>query len=153
MLVSVMVLGHAEPVAWFTLVVGILVMLGGVFGGLHISLTKAPSSQSAETAKRQVEEAVSKIEVTEQHLEAARSELEVIGSSALESGGQPDVSPATSATVEATASAQSAKSALEQIQGIVASLPENLRFSGLLVLVGAVLISVATVQFGGTSLF
>jgi hypothetical protein len=32
-------------------------------------------------------------------------------------------------------------------------LPENLRFAGVLVLVGTVLIGVATIQFGGTSLF
>ena len=48
---------------------------------------------------------------------------------------------------------EAAKSALEQVGSIVASLPENLRFAGLLVLVGAVLMSVATIQFGGTSLF
>jgi len=51
------------------------------------------------------------------------------------------------------ASADAAKSALEQVQGIVGALPENLRFAGLLVLIGTLLISVATVQFGHISLF
>jgi hypothetical protein len=39
------------------------------------------------------------------------------------------------------------------VQGIVAALPENLRFAGLLVLVGTVLMGVATIQFGGVSPF
>lgn len=54
---------------------------------------------------------------------------------------------------EASASAAAAKSAIEQVQGIVGSLPVNVRFAGLLVLVGAVLMSVATIEFGGVSLF
>ena len=45
------------------------------------------------------------------------------------------------------------KSALDEVSGIVAALPENLRFAGLLILVGAALMSVATVQFGGHSIF
>jgi hypothetical protein len=49
--------------------------------------------------------------------------------------------------------AGAAKTAVEQISGVVGALPENLRFSGLLLLVGTVLVSVATIQFGGTSLF
>jgi hypothetical protein len=56
-------------------------------------------------------------------------------------------------TAVGTVTEETAKSALEQIGGIVGSLPEHLRFAGLLVLVGTVLVSVATIQFGGTSLF
>jgi hypothetical protein len=42
---------------------------------------------------------------------------------------------------------------LSKCKGSLPPLPENLRFSGMLVLVGAVLISIATIQFGGVSLF
>lgn len=45
------------------------------------------------------------------------------------------------------------KTALEQAGSIIGSLPENLRFPGLLVVLGIVLMSVATIQFGGVSLF
>ncbi|HET9287130.1 MAG TPA: hypothetical protein VFO26_06185 [Gaiella sp.] len=63
------------------------------------------------------------------------------------------VPEATEAVAAAGASTEAASSALEQVQGIVAALPENLRFAGLLILVGAVLMGVATVQFGDVSLF
>jgi len=49
--------------------------------------------------------------------------------------------------------ADQVKSTLGEISSLVGSLPEHLRFAGLSVLVGAVLMSVATVQFGGHSIF
>ena len=58
-----------------------------------------------------------------------------------------------SAAASAQTTAAEAKNTLEEIGGIVGALPENLRFAGLLILVGTVLMSVATVQFGGHSLF
>ena len=65
-----------------------------------------------------------------------------------------DATPAaTEALTVAGQSTEGAKTAFEQVEGIVASLPQNLRFAGLLVLVGTALIGVATIQFGGVSLF
>jgi hypothetical protein len=49
--------------------------------------------------------------------------------------------------------AEEVKSKLGEIGSLVGSLPEHLRFAGLLILIGAVLMSVATVQFGGQSIF
>jgi hypothetical protein len=49
--------------------------------------------------------------------------------------------------------AEEVKSKLGEIGSLLGSLPEHLRFAGLLILVGALLMSVATVQFGGQSIF
>jgi hypothetical protein len=54
---------------------------------------------------------------------------------------------------EAEMKAGQVKSTIDEVSGIVGALPENLRFAGLLVLVGTALMSVATVRFGGHSLF
>jgi hypothetical protein len=43
--------------------------------------------------------------------------------------------------------------AAKEISELIASLPEYQRFPGMLVLLGAALMGVGTVQFGGTSLF
>jgi hypothetical protein len=51
------------------------------------------------------------------------------------------------------AAAKQNATAAEQISGLVASLPEYQRFPGVVVLLGAALMGVGTVQFGGTSLF
>lgn len=48
---------------------------------------------------------------------------------------------------------EEAKGKFSEIGSLVGSLPEHLRYAGLLIVVGAALIGVATVQFGGTSLF
>jgi uncharacterized membrane protein YczE len=117
-------------VAWICFAVGLIVLLVGVFIGLKTSLRAAPG-----TATDKLNEARDKIDTTKRQMQAALSGQEA-------------------ATAEAaTQSADEAKSALEQFQGIIASLPENLRFSAMLVLVGTALMSVATVQFGGVSLF
>jgi hypothetical protein len=133
--VLVVAVSNADAVGWVCLVVGLLVLLAGVGIGLVTSLRTAPAAASGK-----IEEAKTKIEATKSHIqEASATGLESTGGAA--------------STEAATASAEAAKSALEQVQGIVGSLPENLRFAGMLVLVGAVLMSVATIQFGGVSLF
>ena len=62
-------------------------------------------------------------------------------------GTDPDV-----ATAAAEAGA-AAKDALKDIAGLLNALAERLRFAGFLMLVGAFVMSVGTVQFGGTSIF
>lgn len=126
---------NADIVGWVCLIVGIAVLVSGLVIGLVVSLKTAPTAE-----KQKIDEAKAKIEEAKAHIESAASPN-------LEAGG------AAAAADAATASADAAKSALEQVQGIVGSLPENLRFAGMLVLVGAVLMSVATIQFGGVSLF
>jgi hypothetical protein len=126
---------NAEVVAWVCLLVGLIVLLAGAGIGLVISLREAPAD-----AKAAVEKAKVKIDETKAHLEQAT----VPG---LEAG------QATGSVQAAAGTADAAKSALEQVSGIVGSLPEPVRFAGMLVLVGAVLMSVATIQFGGVSLF
>ena len=124
--------GSAEAVAWICLALGAALLLAGVVIGLALSFKKAPTD-----VEKKVEEAKSKVD--------ALKDTAKTGALAATSDEQ------SAATAEGQAEA--AKSTLEEISGIIASLPENLRFAGLLVLVGTVLISVATVQFGGHSLF
>jgi flagellar basal body-associated protein FliL len=138
--------GARAVVAVICLIVGIVVLLAGVGIGLFLSFRQAAPPAQLDQAKQELDKA-------EQHVVTARAEIAGLGSRGLEAGGAPDTSKAAAATASAAASTEAAKSAIEQIQGAIASLPENLRFAGLLVLVGAVLMSVATVQFGGTSLF
>lgn len=140
--------GNAELVAWLCFGLGAGVLLAGVGLGIVVSLRRTVA------AAAQVETAKQELSNTANRVEDAKSEIESIkASKALEGGGPPDTSAAETAAAGAATSAQAAKSAVEQIQGALASLPENLRFAGLLILVGAALMSVATVQFGETSLF
>jgi len=122
-------------------VVGLLLLGAGVWMGFKTSLTEAP-----ETAKHKLEEASRRIDETKEHIDRTTAAME----GGLESAGATE---AMSAGQAAGTSADAAKSALEQVEGIIGALPENLRFAGVLVLVGTVLIGVATIQFGGTSLF
>jgi hypothetical protein len=124
-------LNNAQAVAWICLIVGIALSLTGAGIGGFLSWTKAPAD-----AKKALDTAKTKVEDTQKQLASGRT-------GGLEAAGAGS----------AAASADAAKSALDQVQGIVSSLPENLRFAGMLVLIGAVLMSVATIQFGGVSLF
>jgi hypothetical protein len=122
-------LQHAEFVAWVCLGLGVVLVVLGTALGLILSLRRGPGAkQKIDEAKQRVAEASDKLQSVSSGAEAA-------------------------AATDAKASTDAAESALEQVEGIVGALPENLRFSGMLVLVGVVLISVATVQFGGVSLF
>ena len=138
---------QAEIVAWTCFVVGIALLAGGVVLGLWNSVGQAP--QKAGTAKSKLDEAKSKLDEARGHIERTSS---AIAGAGLEGVG--DVAPeATEAVDEAAASTEEARSALEQVEGIVGALPENLRFAGVLILVGTVLMGVATVQFGEVALF
>jgi FtsZ-interacting cell division protein ZipA len=138
---------QAAAVGWICLVVGILVLAGGVVVGLWTSFKRAPGK--AKEAKAKLDDATAKI--TE-----AKTQIEQTSSAVRQSGleGFTTAAPGATQALEAAGqSTESAKTAFEQVEGIVSSLPENLRFAGLLVLVGTVLIGVATIQFGGVSLF
>ena len=135
---------QADVVGWICLAVGILVLLGGVAIGL--STSRLHGGKGTREAKARLAEARAS-------LEEAKRRIEWSTSAAGEESLAGDAAGATEAAEAASESTEAAGTALEQVEGIVASLPENLRFAGLLVLVGTVLIGVATVQFGGVSLF
>jgi hypothetical protein len=122
----------AEIVAWSCFFVGAVLLFAGVAIGLALSFRK-----QARDVKEKVDEALDKVE-----------ELKDMATS-----GWMKATADEGAAASAETKAAEAKSTLQEIGGIVASLPENLRFAGLLVLVGTALMSVATVQFGGHSLF
>jgi methyl-accepting chemotaxis protein len=143
----VFALSQADAVGWICLFVGIVVLSIGVAIGLLIS--RSDAAKTTDEAKTKLQEASSRIAETKAHLEQttsamAESNLESTGSSAAD---------ATNAAQAAGESTEAAQTALEQVQGIVGSLPEHLRFAGVLVLVGTVLLGVATIQFGGVALF
>ena len=122
----------AEIVAWSCFFVGVVLLFAGVVIGLGLTFGK-----KVQDVKEKVEHAKSKVDELE---ETAMS-------------GSLKATADEGAAATAQTKAAEAKSTLEEIGGIVGALPENLRFAGLLVLVGTVLMSVATVQFGGHSLF
>jgi lysophospholipase L1-like esterase len=127
----------AETVAWVCFGLGALILLAGVAIGLILSLGKTTKGLSAKDASSKVKDATAKVQALKTTAVASAN------------------SPASDATAAATASSQAdeVQSVLQEIGGIVSSLPESLRFAGLLVLIGTVLISVATIQFGGHSIF
>ena len=143
----VLAFSQKDAVAWLCFVIGTTVLFGGVAAGLWTSFKHAP--RKAEEAKAKLEDAREKIDEAKAHIEDSRS---AAAGGNLESFNE-STADASTATEAAGASTDAAKSALEQVQGIVAALPENLRFAGLLILVGTVLMGVATIQFGGVSLF
>jgi hypothetical protein len=116
--------GQAEAVAWICFVVGLILVSAGTAIGFYLTLFGP---------KKKVEE---KTETVREQVDALEAQA-----------ASPQAAP------EAVATAEAAKKTLDEIKGIIAALPENLRFAGLLILVGAVLMSVGTVQFGGISLF
>ena len=138
---------QADVVAWTCFVVGIALLALGVFLGLRLSASGVGAKASE--AKAKADEAHESLAEAHGHIQQtsaalAGSDLEGVGAS---------TEAATEAVAAAGASTEAATSALEQVQGIVAALPENLRFAGLLIVVGTVLMGVATVQFGEVSLF
>jgi uncharacterized membrane protein (DUF106 family) len=127
-------LKNPEIVAWACFVLGIVVLIIGVLDGLVAAPAKA------EKDKKLVDEAKAKAE----QLKAQREEAKVRSLKGETTAADAQAEVATT-KVE--------KSVIDSIGTIVASLPEYQRFPGMLVLLGVVLMGVATVQFGGTSLF
>ena len=128
-------LSNIDVVGWTCFLLGIGVLLTGVIKGTLIDHDVATKD-----AKKKIEEAAKKIDETKTHITLTTAE-------GLPAGG------ADAQVSAAQDSADEARSALEQVGDIVGALPEKLRFSGLLVLIGTVLMSVATIQFGHISLF
>jgi hypothetical protein len=126
-------LSSLQATSWATFGLGVIVLVIG----LGLGIFKAPAA--AKKDKKELTDAKVAAEVVSTELQEARNK-------SLNEGVATD----TNAIAAATASS---KTAVEQISGAIASLPEYQRFPGLLVLLGAALMGIATVQFGGTSLF
>jgi hypothetical protein len=127
----------AQIVAWICFGLGVVILLTGVRIGLGLSFAKTNKGLSAKDAKAKVEDASTKVQALKtQAMTAALSPTSD-----------------SSAADAASSGANAVKGTLEDISNILSALPENLRFAGLLVLIGTILMSVATVQFGGHSLF
>lgn len=125
----------AELVAWICFAAGLALVGLGVYLGLT---TKAVAKKEAEGKIEAAQDAVDQL--------AAQGQAQV--------GAEAQLGPTAAATkAEIETTKDEAKSKLGDLGTIIGSLPEHLRFAGLLVLIGAVLVSVATVQFGGTALF
>ena len=122
----------AEIVAWTCFVVGIALLLVGLLIGLALTFRK--TTKQVEYKMRQV-----------------RAKVDELTETAVSGSLHSHADHEAAATAEAAGA--DVKSTLDEVSGIVAALPENLRFAGLLILVGTALMSVATVQFGGHSLF
>jgi hypothetical protein len=134
---SILALTNADFSAYTCLAVGVLVLIvGAVLGFVRTVGVKG----STDDAKANIETAERSLEAMQNAMLRAK-----------------DATPATEAAEDAgkdaTEAMSTAKSALDQAAAIVAALPENLRFAGLLALIGTVLVSVATIQFNGVSLF
>ncbi len=122
----------AEIVAWMCFVVGIVLLFAGVLIGFALTFRKTT---------KDVRDKVMQL----------RTKVDELKETAI--NGSLKASADEQAASAAETQAAEAKSALDEVSGIVGALPEHLRFAGLLVLVGTALMSVATVQFGGHSLF
>jgi hypothetical protein len=122
----------AEIVAWTCFVVGIGLLLAGVVIGLRLTFRKAVADVHEKVA-------------------ALHDKIEDLKETAVHGSLTATRDEDAAATVNMKAA--DVKSTLDEVSGIIAALPENLRFAGLLILVGAALMSVATVQFGGHAIF
>lgn len=134
---SIIALTNAEFSAYTCLATGVLVLLvGAVLGFVRTVAVRG----STDDAKARIETAGRSLEAMQTAMLRAKDAAP--GSQTAEDAGQ-----------HATEAMSTAKSALDQAAAIVSALPENLRFAGLLALIGTVLVSVATIQFNGVSLF
>lgn len=124
--------GGAFNVAVACFVMGILLVLSGLIVGVYLSLKRV----SGEVKKK---------------LEDATNSVDELRNMAVGSALNAQADQAVAESVGSKA--DEVKGTLGDIGSIIGSLPEQLRFAGLLILIGAVLMSVGAVQFGGTSLF
>ncbi len=128
---------NAEIVAWICFGLGVVILILGVAIGLVLGFRKTSKTVSAKDASAKVDDAATKIDA--------------LKTTAVASAQSPQSN--ADAAAKASSEAAGAQSVLQEIGDIVGSLPESLRFAGLLVLIGTALMSVATVQFGGHALF
>jgi hypothetical protein len=132
----VLAVTSAHLVAWICFFVGLALLLIGVFIGLA-TMFPGRFQIAEETARTKIAQVRKRID-----------DLQDIAVGAAHSDRADEETAGA-----AVGQGEAAKSALDDVASIIGSLPETLRFPGLLVLVGALLMSVGTVEFGGHSLF
>jgi len=132
---TLLAISSLEAVGWLSFVFGLLILLTGVVSGLIVWLKVDPSA-----AKQKITDAKAKIDETKLHLAAA-------------SKATPAAPAAEAASTQGAATAESAKSTLDDLTSMLGSLPLNLRFPGLLIIIGALMVGVATSSFAHVSLF
>lgn len=121
---------------WICFGLGGLMFLVGLVLGAYIGWKEAVGA-TREKVEAKVDLAVKKVsDLTARAVDAANT----------------DGKDAAAATA-ATATGGSTTAALKEVEELLKTLPERLRFAGFLILIGALLMSVATVQFGGHSIF
>ncbi len=133
---------HAEIVAWICFGIGAVFVLVGAGIGVRLSwlISSQPSPVTAKGVGAKVEE--------------AKENVEQLKTSAVNAAAaDPNSDAASKATSAAQQEGAKASGVLNEVAGIISALPERLRYAGFLVLIGALLMSVATVQFGGHPIF
>lgn len=84
-------------------------------------------------------------------VETAKAKVATLTTTAVAAANEASSDQTAAQTAQSTG--EEASNLLDDLSGILASFPEVLRFPVFLVLVGGALMSVATVQFGGQSIF
>lgn len=130
----------AEAVGWICFVIGAIgVLTGGVFGVLW-AMGEAHTTVAAASDKPKKEEVV----------KAAKSAVAELSDTAKTAAKE---APSEDKANEAAQKAGAAESAVADLAAIVKALPERLRFWGFLILIGGLLMSVATIEFSGHAIF
>ena len=130
----------AEVVGWVCFIIGAVgVLTGGVFGVLW-ARGEAHTTVAAASDKSKKEEIV-------KGAKSAVAELSTTAKTAAKEA------PSEGKEDEAAQKASAAQSAVDELAAIIKALPERLRFWGFLILVGGLLMSVATIEFSGHAIF
>jgi uncharacterized protein HemX len=134
----------AKAVSWTCFGLGIALVVAGVVYGFVVIFWKQPQK-----AKQKAE----------QNANEAKATIDALANKGLVAAKTKGVSVDAVGDIQQTRDEAKAKvdeakdTVLGDIGSIIGSLPEALRFPGLMILVGTVLMSVAAVQFGGHSIF
>lgn len=121
---------------WACFVIGAILLLAGAALGVYLG-AKEPDAKTKEDIKKKADQAKTQIEqLTQQAVKAANTDAKD-----------------TAAATESKEKGDAAASTVKDLEGLLKALPERLRFAGFLIIFGALLMSVATVQFGGHSIF
>jgi hypothetical protein len=153
---TVPVAADIPGLAWACFFIGVALLLVGAALGTYLALTTKKAQADARTkvddAKATVESALqSTRDVIAEHTSVQLAALD--SPQAAIAAVSASSTQAQQAASDAETSLTSALTQLDEVKELLAALPEPLRWPGLLVLVGAALISVATIQQGGVSLF
>ncbi len=142
----------AEKVAGTCFVLGLILVLAGVAIGLWISLQAEDMKESpSDDTKQKLKVTATKATETN----AAAESLNQLIEDGLPEGAESlkTIAEAATATGQKAKETAEAASAAQDLQSLISALPVKLRFHGLVILIGTTLMSVGTIQFGGTSLF